>query len=308
MGALRALFAFLFAFSFLTATSWAKERSFELTYVVNIKSLPATAGKVRLWLPVAQSTTFQKVEIAGFEPEGLKFTKGEKYGNRFAYIEFRPGEVEKVAITYKVSRKEASPYEAGTPASIYLEPSKMAPFTDYVRSLAKKVVGGERDPYKMARKVYDYVVSNVKYDKSGKGWGRGDLLYVCDTMRGNCTDFHTLFITMMRVVGIPARFRIGLPIPKDCKGKVKGYHCWAEFYAGGRWVPVDASEASKNEALREYYFGNLCENRVEFTLGRDLVLVPKQSGPPLNFFIYPYAEVDGKPAKIWETDIRFRNL
>jgi hypothetical protein len=44
----------------------------------------------------------------------------------------------------------------------------------------------------------------------------------------------------------------------------------------------------------DYYFGNLTENRATFTVGRDLVLVPKQDGPPLNFFVYPYVEVGGK--------------
>ena len=33
--------------------------------------------------------------------------------------------------------------------------------------------------------------------------------------------------------------------------------------------------------------------------GRDLVLVPKQQGPPLNYFVYPYVEVDGQP---WPSD------
>jgi hypothetical protein len=57
---------------------------------------------------------------------------------------------------------------------------------------------------------------------------------------------------------------------------------------------VDISEANKNPKMKEYYFGNLSENRVTFSVGRDLVLVPKQDGRPLNFFIYPYVEVDGK--------------
>ena len=34
---------------------------------------------------------------------------------------------------------------------------------------------------------------------------------------------------------------------------------------------------------------------MQFTTGRDINLVPQQDGPPLNFFIYPYVEVDGKP-------------
>ena len=60
------------------------------------------------------------------------------------------------------------------------------------------------------------------------------------------------------------------------------------------WIPVDASEAAKNPVKREYFFGAHDENRVEFSIGRDLTLNPKQAGEPLNYFVYPYAEVDGK--------------
>ena len=59
-------------------------------------------------------------------------------------------------------------------------------------------------------------------------------------------------------------------------------------------MPIDASEAAKNPSRREYFFGAHHENRVESTTGRDLLLNPKQTGEMLNYFIYPYAEVDGK--------------
>jgi hypothetical protein len=38
-------------------------------------------------------------------------------------------------------------------------------------------------------------------------------------------------------------------------GKIPGYHCWAEFYSGGEWVPVDASEAWKHPERHQYYLG-----------------------------------------------------
>jgi hypothetical protein len=33
---------------------------------------------------------------------------------------------------------------------------------------------------------------------------------------------------------------------------------------------------------------------VQFSMGRDLRLNPPQDGKPLNYFVYPYVEVDGK--------------
>jgi hypothetical protein len=34
---------------------------------------------------------------------------------------------------------------------------------------------------------------------------------------------------------------------------------------------------------------------VQLSTGRDIALSPKQDGPALNYFVYPYVEVDGKP-------------
>lgn len=47
--------------------------------------------------------------------------------------------------------------------------------------------------------------------------------------------------------------------------------------------------------LLEYYFGAVDESRIAVGTGRDLILNPPQAGEPLNYFMYPYAEADGKP-------------
>ena len=47
-------------------------------------------------------------------------------------------------------------------------------------------------------------------------------------------------------------------------------------------------------AGRSRVSGALDENRLLFSVGRDLVL-PGMTGEPLNFFVYPYVEVDGEP-------------
>ncbi len=76
-----------------------------------------------------------------------------------------------------------------------------------------------------------------------------------------------------------------------------GYHCWAEFYADGKWWPVDISEGDKYSSLATYYFGHHPANRFELSHGRDLVVDPLTASGPINFLAYPVLEVDGKPAK-----------
>ncbi len=105
-----------------------------------------------------------------------------------------------------------------------------------------------------------------------------------------------MFISMARAEKIPARFQIGFPLPADKhSAEIPGYHCWAEFYLDSvGWVPVDISEAWKHQEKHDYFFGAHDVNRVQFTQGRDLKLVPAQEGPPLNYFVYPYVEIRGK--------------
>ena len=180
----------------------------------------------------------------------------------------------------------------------YLKPDRLVPIDNQIRQWAREVVtaANAHSDMEMARAIYLHAVSTMKYDKTGKGWGHGDIYYACEERRGNCTDFHALFIGYARAMGIPARFAIGFPLPAERgQGQIAGYHCWAEFYAKGvGWVPVDASEAAKHPDKRDYFFGHHDENRLEFSRGRDLILTPPQQGDPLNYFVYPYAEVDGK--------------
>jgi transglutaminase-like putative cysteine protease len=131
----------------------------------------------------------------------------------------------------------------------------------------------------------------------GLPWGRGDSEWACDARVGNCTDFHSYFMGLARSKGLAARFEMGFPVPggPEREAKVGGYHCWAYVWIEGHgWLPVDISEADKHPEKSDYFFGTLDADRVTMTGGRDLVLSPAPAEGPLNFFVYPYAEVDGK--------------
>jgi hypothetical protein len=73
-------------------------------------------------------------------------------------------------------------------------------------------------------------------------------------------------------------------------------------------VPIDASEAWKDPSKRDYFFGAHDANRVQFSVGRDLILAPPQAGPPLNYLVYPYVEVNGKPFSSVNKKFTFRDV
>ena len=241
------------------------------------------------------------------------------YGNQMFHLRLTTMPTEPVVVTIKgqITRREYLNLRANAPAAKanmekadpnmarWLAPDRLVPLDPKIKQQAEEVVAkaNAKTPLEKARAIYEHVVSTVTYDKTGQGWGRGDIYYACDARRGNCTDFHAIVIGYCRSLGIPARFSIGLPLPVGRgQGEIKGYHCWAEFFTPETgWVPVDASEAAKNPDKRAYFFGAHDENRVEFTRGRDVELTPKQAGPPLNYFVYPYAEADGQPLDVTRT-------
>jgi hypothetical protein len=89
------------------------------------------------------------------------------------------------------------------------------------------------------------------------------------------------------------------------------YHCWIQFYAPNLgWLPLDVSLANiygkefpltdQNKKLVElttatgykgfdpskidYYFGNIDDRRVMWSMGRDLIMQPPQDDGPVNSF------------------------
>jgi transglutaminase-like putative cysteine protease len=161
-----------------------------------------------------------------------------------------------------------------------------------------------------ARQIYEWVVDNVEYKKTGSGWGNGDIFWACSERYGNCTDFHTLLLALARTEGIPGRFEMGFPIPMDRpSGSIGGYHCWVELWLpGATWIPIDASEAAKHPEDRELHFGGEEPDRVLFTRGRDLRLGDDHQGPALNYFIHTFAELDGSRLDGVEQTVRYEEL
>ncbi len=273
--------------------------AFEFRYQA---TLPRISGSARCWLPLADSDPFQAVTVKSISaPVKHQILTDSAHGNRVLFLELGPEDSgQAIEVVYDVVRQEKSAY-VGDPkeAKRYLQPERMVPSDATITAHAERAVAGQQGELMKARALYDHVMDQMQYKKFGEGWGQGNAVFACNSLYGNCTDYHALFIGMARSVGIPARFAIGASIPSERnEGGTDGYHCWAEFYADGKWWPVDISEADKFSALSMYFFGHHPANRFEFTRGRDLVLEPGPSSGPINFLAYPLLEVNGQAQKV----------
>lgn len=319
----------LFALSFgllvaITADDvpvWQGESPRRIAFDVEVAVPAETAadGPISLWAPLPPSTGYQlleEVRIDGIDGYKLEvepaMVREDVFGNQALYLELPAQPRPRIRYTYHMTRRPQhgldQPPPTDAPPAVFTQPSRLVPIDGVVAAEAERVAGGIDAPLIQANRLFNNIVDTVTYDKSGEGWGRGDAVYACDVRRGNCTDFHALFVGEARSLGIPARFHIGFSVPRETAGTVAGYHCWAEFFTVEYgWAPVDASEAFNNPRKQNFYFGNLDADRVEFSRGRDLRF-PHMAGEPLNYFVYPYAEQNGTPVDGLEYTFRYREL
>ena len=169
----------------------------------------------------------------------------------------------------------------------------------------------DKTSYGMKRVSRDDVVALYQESKKTDNkytFGNGNSVYACDIGVGNCTDYHSYFMSLGRTLQIPVRFHMGFSIPLDEEGAVDGYHCWADYFVEEEgWHPVDISEADKVPSKKDYFFGTVCENRVEMIIGRDFVL--KGYEPKItNLFIYPIMEINDKKSKAFTKYFSYNNL
>src|SRR3972149_9842609 len=283
-------------------------------------TLPNGTNQLRIWIPLPPTDDYQKVDSFRIESSlNYSVLKDPDFGNQTLFVDmnsstkeslhFAAGQAQsedgsfEIKWEYKIERKEQNGLSVNARSSnkevlteLFLEERGLVIIDDRIRNIVEKVTYNISDPLKKARALYDYVLTHIDYDTSVPGWGNGDVVYACNVGKGNCTDFHSLFISLSRAAGIPARFQIGYPVPVEEKtGKLlKPYHCWAEFFIEDTgWIPVDISEAWKNPDKADYYFGNLDKDRILISTGREICLSAKQSGGPVvNYFVNPYIEAD----------------
>ncbi len=276
------------------------------------------AGVAKAWVPYPVSSRHQDigdVRIQG-NMSGHAVYADPTNGATHLFAEWADGIPERqLVLRFLADGRERRVQElkdAGLPIPVevqpFLQPSRWVPTDGEVERMARKAVEGRKGILEKARAVYDWVVENTTRNPNVRGCGLGIVEVTLSKRSGKCADLSSVYTAMARAVGVPAREVFGLRLGKNPEQDITGgFHCWAEFYLPGTgWVPVDPSDVRKImlvnqwslervKAQREYYFGAVDGLRITLrTGGRGVTLTPPQQAGPLNYFMYPYAEVAGK--------------
>ena len=290
------------------------------TVTVNLApAMETVSGEVRLWVPYPMSDAYQTISDVRIDGN---FDRGEVLrdpGSEAVYFSAKWKKAEKpphAVMRFHVSQKDRrrdriEEKKAPYPVLVekYLASTKWIPSSDPdLKKIALKAVEGKEGTLAKARAVYDWVVENTFRDPSVKGCGLGipQRTLAKYAGGGKCADLSTVFVTLARAAGIPARDVYGLRLSSPKEGDItSGFHCWAEFYLPGTgWVMVDPADVRKMMLVHKLELEDAGDWREFFWGGDDLfrVVLEKDSRgvvldgapDPLNYFMYPAALVNGK--------------
>lgn len=264
-------------------------QDFAVTYTLTVKPNVVPEGAVvRCWLPYVRMFPFQSdAYLLWTEPEGALLAPPEA-PHRTVYLEkqARRDEPTSFAIHFiyrcwarvsSVDPAAVRPYRTDGPDYAYYTADRK-PHLDLQNELLVKlnreIVGDEKNPYLVARRIYDWIAHNTIYQYAREYSTLDNISYYTASRRaGDCGQHGMLFIALCRMNGIPARWQSGW---ESFEAKGNNMHDWCEFYIEPYgWLPADPDMAvnvlhyaadvlntTESQQLMDFMFGNMDHYRL----------------------------------------------
>jgi len=201
-----------------------------------------------------------------------------------------PGQARKLAVTYDLTcseittdrerllRRRYPPYDrASSLFRVHTASEKSIEVGDpAIVDVARRLAAGNDGPYHFAKAVYDYVIEHVAFATPSPSHTAKACLA---SGKGDCGAYTLLFVALCRAGGVPARAIAGCWAEGE-----NNWHCWAEFYLPGvGWVPVDPTRGDADPTRRDYYFGNMDNNRVVLARTFNFTAPPGRGSTDVGF-------------------------
>jgi transglutaminase-like putative cysteine protease len=116
----------------------------------------------------------------------------------------------------------------------------------YIKKLAAKIAGDERNPYWIARRVFDFLGKHLSYNlKPLGGWNPAPTVLKRGT--ASCSEYSYSMIALCRALGVPIRYVGAVSRRGDDASIDEVYHRWTEVYLPPYgWIPFDANKGDTN--------------------------------------------------------------
>ncbi|MDR1931770.1 MAG: hypothetical protein LBQ57_02995 [Spirochaetales bacterium] len=267
------------------------KRTYTLLSSVDIRNTSRRdGGGLYLWIPRIQESLSQRnVQLIKQEPPA----EIENYNGLMLFYlrEPRRNVSFKMSQTFILDRytMESRIDPARVPADYnterplykaYTASNVFTPAADPDIAAAAKANGGrEPNPYTRSRRLYEYVMSRMSYSVQAKYASARNGL---KDRRGDSYTYATLYVSMLRASGVPARTIAGYIITES---NIAQPHFWAELYLPNfGWVPADPALGDRGApenfpvpaSAPEYFFGNITNRHIAFSRG---ILQAKKISP-----------------------------
>ena len=223
-----------------------------------------------VYIAIPEEKPQQKITSIEFSPKDRKSIK-DHWGQPIAQFQYRNEPTESrlqsmmtVQATISDIRYFIFPERCGTMADIPKEildlytanGTKYLLDDPYIQDLAKKIVGEEKNPYWIARKIFDYVRISLDYKLEG-GWNVAPVVLKRGT--GSCSEYTFSFIALCRAAGLPTRYVGSIVVRGDDASLDDVFHRWPEVYLPNYgWIPIDPQGGDKaTPRERALNIGNL---------------------------------------------------
>lgn len=176
-------------------------------------------------------------------------------------------------------------------AAAYLDDGDITDQSPEIRALAQELASGKDDAYEVVFSLADWTTKNINYSLASLGQPaiqRSSQVFM--SRYGKCDEMTSLFISLNRALGIPARFVAGYAYTDSERFRTGwGGHGWAEVWLPGQgWVPFDVTYGEYGYLDASHIALKVApdakENSIEYTArGNDFALRTQ----PLDITITP---------------------
>jgi len=234
------------------------ERQMSLHFIKEFRNYgPGTVKTLDIYLPIPGIRDNQSLlGSVQFDPEPEEIIQ-DSWGQKIAHFRFK--DLKGYSVVKPGWKVKAKIYAA----EYFIYPDKIGSLEDipkeirkkytqdgdkylihdpYIKNLAQKIAGKEKNPYWIARRIYDFLGNHLTYNlKPLGGWNPAPTVLKRGT--ASCSEYSYSMIALCRTLGVPIRYVGAVSRRGDDASFDDVYHRWTEVYLPPYgWIPFDANK------------------------------------------------------------------